>query len=224
MATTLHDTRLPASNLDQDELAAALRARLHARWRFLLFQGIAMIVLGTLAIALPVLTTLAIEVLIGWLLVIGGVWRAIHIMRANAGPGFGSSLALALFAVILGAMLLMLPLPGILTLTMLLFVLFMLDGVGKIMLALDLRKHAREWMWPLLTGITDLILAALIVAGWPSTAAWAIGLLVGVNMIFFGVALTVIALAARRERQADLNKIVRPENSYVSPQEPRPAR
>jgi uncharacterized membrane protein HdeD (DUF308 family) len=205
--------------------AADLAARLHARWRTLLFQGVAMIVLGLLAVALPVITTLAVAALIGWLLLVGGIWRAIHIFRASHAPGFGWSLALAVLAMALGIMFLLMPLPGVVTLTMLLTALFVLDGVGKILFALDLRKHAREWGWPLASGILDLVLAALITAGWPGTAVWAIGLLVGMNMTFFGIALTVLAVAARRARRQDLEKISRATGSrYVPPQESHPAR
>jgi uncharacterized membrane protein HdeD (DUF308 family) len=155
------------------------------------------------------------------------VWRAIHIFRASHAPGFGWSLGLAIVSMALGIMLLLMPLPGILTLTMLLTTLFVLEGVGKILFALDLRKHAREWGWPLATGVLDLVLATVIMSGWPGTAAWAIGLLVGMNMTFFGVALTVLALAARRARQRDLAKITAARitrRPHVSPQEPRPAR
>jgi uncharacterized membrane protein HdeD (DUF308 family) len=200
-----------------------LRTRLHARWRFLLTQGIVMIVLGLVAIALPVFMTLAVEVMLGWLLLAGGLWRAVHTVRSRAGPGFASSLVMAIAATLLGFMLLLMPLPGVLTLTMLLFALFIIDGVSKIALAFDLRNHTKEWPWPLMTGVLDLAFAALIITGWPSTAVWTVGLLVGLNMMFFGVAMTVIALAARRDRRSDLDKIVKPE-SYVPPQESRPAR
>ena len=160
-------------------------------------QGVLMIALGTLAVALPVVTTLAVEILVGWLFVIGGVWRAISLARSSRMPGFGWSLAMAIVAIALGAMLVMMPLAGMLTLTMLLITFFVLEAIGKILFALDLRKHSHSWSWALATGILDLFLAALIFAGWPSTAAWAIGLLVGINMIFFGVSLVMISLAAR---------------------------
>lgn len=200
-----------------------LSARLRARWRILLTQGIAMIALGLLAIALPVVTTLATGLLIGALLFAGGAWRAVHVMRAAHAPGYGWSLALAALAMLLGAVMLIHPLPGVLSLTMLLAFLFVLEGIGKVMLALDLREHAHAWGWPLASGVTDLMLAALIVAGWPGTAAWVIGLLVGLNMAFFGVALTAVALAARRARETDLQRIAS-GGRHVPPQESRAAR
>lgn len=207
-------TRMIRSNTMADPARAAdarapgaTSARLHARWRIVLLQGVAMIVLGLLAAALPVVTTFAIAALIGWLLLAGGVWRAVHLVRAGSAPGFGWSLALAVAAMALGILLLMLPLPGVLTLTLALAALFVIEGLGKIMLALELRHHAQAWGWPLASGVLDLVLAILIAAGWPATAAWAIGLLVGINMLFFGVSLTAIALAARRTRQQVLERI-----------------
>jgi uncharacterized membrane protein HdeD (DUF308 family) len=185
------------STNDAKLLASDVAALGQAHWRRFLVQGVLMIALGTLAVALPVVTTLAVEILVGWLFVIGGVWRAISLARSSRMPGFGWSLAMAIVAIALGAMLVMMPLAGMLTLTMLLITVFVLEAIGKILFALALRKHSHSWSWALATGILDLFLAALIFAGWPSTAAWAIGLLVGINMIFFGVSLVMISLAAR---------------------------
>jgi uncharacterized membrane protein HdeD (DUF308 family) len=185
------------STNDAKLLGVEVATVVHAHWRRFLIQGVIMIMLGTLAVSLPVFTTLAVEMLVGWLFVIGGVWRTIWLARSSHMPGFGWSLAMALVAIALGAMLLMMPLSGMLTLTMLLITFFILEAIGKILFALDLRKHSHHWSWALATGILDLFLAALIFAGWPSTAAWAIGLLVGINMLFFGLSLVMISLTAR---------------------------
>lgn len=163
-------------------------------------QGVLMVALGILAVALPVVTTLAVEILIGWLLVIGGVWRAVWLARSSRMPGFGWSLAMAIMATVLGAMLVTMPIAGTLTLTMLLIAFFVLDAIGKLLFALDLRKHSHRWSWAAATGLLDLFLAVLIFAGWPGTAAWVIGLLVGINMIFFGTSLVMISLAAHGEK------------------------
>ena len=187
---------IPSTNAAKP-LASDIAELAHAHWRRFLVPGVLMIALGTLAVALPVVTTLAVEIQIGWLFLIGGVWRAIWLARSSRMPGFGWSLVMAMVAIALGAMLLTMPLAGMLTLTMLLITFLVLEAVGKILFALDLRKHSHHWSWVLATGILDLVLAALIFAGWPSTAAWAIGLLVAINMIFSGVSLVMISLAAR---------------------------
>jgi uncharacterized membrane protein HdeD (DUF308 family) len=172
----------------------AALAQVHLR-RFLV-PGVLMMALGTLAFALPVVTTLAVEILIGWLFVIGGAWRAIWLARSSRIPGFGWSLAMAIVAIGLGVVLLAMPLAATLTLTILLIIYLVLEAIGKILFAFDLRTYLHGWRWVFATGILDLVLAAFIFAGWPSTAAWAIGLLVAINMIFFGVALVMISLTA----------------------------
>jgi uncharacterized membrane protein HdeD (DUF308 family) len=184
------------STNDAKPLASDVAELVQAHWRGFLIQGALMIVLGILAVALPVLSTFAVETLIGWLFVIGGVWRVISLARSARMPGFRWSLAMAIVAIVLGAMLLMMPLSGMLTLTTLLMAFFVLEAIGKILFALDLYKHSHRWGWALASGILDLVLTALIFASWPSAAVWAIGLLVGVNMIFFGLTLVMISLAA----------------------------
>jgi len=91
------------------------------------------------------------------------------------------------------------PLSGILSLTLILIVFFVIEGVASIMFALEHKRElSGQWAWMLVSGIVDLILAAIILAGLPSTAAWALGLLVGINMIFGGSALVAMALHARK--------------------------
>jgi uncharacterized membrane protein HdeD (DUF308 family) len=87
---------------------------------------------------------------------------------------------------------------GVLSLTLVLIAFFVIEGIASIMFALD---HKRElsgrWGWMLASGIIDLILATIILTGLPGSAAWAIGLLVGINMVFGGSALIAMALHAR---------------------------
>jgi len=87
----------------------------------------------------------------------------------------------------------------VLSLTLLLVVLFIVEGVAQIVLALEHRRLAlASWGWMLASGIADLLLVAIIISGWPGTAAWALGLIVGVNLITTGVALIMGSLALRR--------------------------
>jgi uncharacterized membrane protein HdeD (DUF308 family) len=173
---------------------------IQAHWKLFLFQGIVMVILGLIAIAAPNVATLAIAIFIGWLFLIGGVVRALSLWRARHAPGFVWSLIAALLAIVLGLVLVLRPLEGVLTLTMVLIALFIVEGVASILVALEFRRHIRHWGWTLLNGIIDLVLAYLIFQGWPSTAAWAIGLLVGINMLFLGLSLTMTALAGRALR------------------------
>jgi uncharacterized membrane protein HdeD (DUF308 family) len=113
-------------------------------------------------------------------------------------PGFWWSLISAILGIAAGIVLLLWPLSGVLSLTLVLIVFFVIEGIASVMFALE---HKRElsgrWGWMLASGIVDLILAAFILAGLPGTAAWALGVVVGINMVFGGSALIAMALHAR---------------------------
>ena len=98
----------------------------------------------------------------------------------------------------MGLILLAEPITGAVSLTLVLIVFFVVEGVATIMYALEHRRElSGRWEWMLISGIIDLVLAGIIFTGLPGTAAWALGLLVGINMVFGGVALVAIALHAR---------------------------
>ena len=178
----------------RDALAASLRAH----WKLSLTEGIILLVLGLAAILLPLIATIAVEILIGWLFLISGVIGLITTFRMRHAPGFWWSLLSAILGVAVGIALLRWPLGGAVTLTLLLTLFFVIEGVVSIMYALE---HKRElsgrWAWMLVSGIVDLVLAGIIFLGLPGTAVWAIGLLVGINLLFGGTALVGMALHAR---------------------------
>jgi len=148
-------------------------------------------------VAEPNVATFAISIFVGWLFFIGGIFRALSVWRSRGMPGFAWSLLTALLAILFGLILIFRPLAGALTLTMVLVAFFILEGITAIVLAVRHREHLRSWGWVLFSGIVDLLLAFLIWDGWPSSADWAIGLLVGINMLFFGLSLVMTALTAR---------------------------
>jgi uncharacterized membrane protein HdeD (DUF308 family) len=184
------------TNIEQFRRAVA--TSLHEHWVVFLVEGIILVVLGLLAIVLPPIATLAVEILIGWLFLISGIVGLVTTFWMRQAPGFWWALLSAALGLVAGVVLLAWPLSGVLSLTLILIVFFTIEGVASIMYALE---HKRElsgrWIWMLASGIVDLILAGIIFAGLPGTAAWAIGLLVGINMIFGGSALIAMALHAR---------------------------
>jgi len=182
---------------DIEGMRRQIAATIHAHWKLVLAQGIVLMVLGLLAVAMPNIATLAVEIFVGWLFLIAGILRAVSVWHARQMPGFGWSMLGALLAVLLGLILIARPLAGVLTLTMVLVAFFILEGITAIVVAVQHRDHLKSWGWVLFSGIIDLLLAYLIWQGWPSSAGWAIGLLVGINMIFFGLSLVMTALAAR---------------------------
>lgn len=183
---------------DVTEIQRKVAEALREHWALYLVEGVVLVVLGATAIALPPLATLAVTIFIGWLILVSGVVGLATTFWMRRAPGFWWSLLSAILAVVVGALLLARPLSGALTLTVLLVAFFVVEGGASIMFALDHKRElSGQWGWMLVSGVIDLVLAVMILAGLPSTAAWAIGLLVGINMIFGGVALTAMAVHAR---------------------------
>jgi uncharacterized membrane protein HdeD (DUF308 family) len=155
-------------------------------------------VLGATAVVLPPIATLAVTILLGWLFLVSGILGLITTFWMRHAPGFWWSLLSAVLGIIVGAVLLASPLTGAFSLTLVLVAFFLVEGAVSIMFALDHKRElSGQWGWMLVSGIIDLGLAIMIFAGLPSTAAWAVGLLVGINMIFGGSALIAMALHAR---------------------------
>jgi uncharacterized membrane protein HdeD (DUF308 family) len=183
---------------DIERMRAAVATSLHAHWALFLIEGIVLLVLGSAAIVVPAVATVAVEILIGWLVLVSGIIGLAMTLRARGAPGFGWSLVSAIVGIVAGIVLLAWPLSGALSLTVILSVFLAMEGIASIMYALEHRReHSPRWSFMLVSGIVDLILAGMIFAGLPATAAWAIGLLVGINLIFGGVALIAMALRAR---------------------------
>ena len=176
------------------EIASAI----HAHWGLFLFEGIMLIVLGAVAIIVPVVATLAFTLVIGWLFLIsGGVGLVTTFWMRNA-PGFWWALLSAVVALAAGIVLILWPISGTLSLTLVLIAFFVVEGIATLMYAIEHRNQlSGRWGWMLASGIVDLILAGIIFAGLPGTATWALGLLVGINMLFGGTAMIGMALAAR---------------------------
>ena len=183
---------------DIGKLQQAVTQAIRDHWVLFLVEGIVLVVLGILAIAIPQIATLAATLFIGWLFLISGVVGLITTFMARGAPGFWWALLSAVLGIAAGLVLLIWPVSGVVTLTLLLIVFFTLEGVLTIMYALDHKKElSGRWGWMLASGVVDLVLAAMIFAGLPGTAAWALGLLVGINMLFGGTSLIAMALHAR---------------------------
>ena len=181
-----------------DRLQQAINKAVHEHWVLFLVEGIVLVVLGVLAIVLPMVATIAVAILIGWLFFISGVVGLINTFQMRDAPGRWWSLLSAVLGIVAGIVLLGWPIPGAISLTLLLTVFFIIEGVASIMYALEHRKELTgRWTWMLVSGIVDLILAFIILTGLPGTAAWALGLLVGINMLFGGTSMIAMALHAR---------------------------
>lgn len=159
--------------------------------------GVLLIVFGIVAIASPFLAALAVNVAVAWLIVLAGV---VHLMLAFRVHGAGSmiwKLLVGIAYVCFGAYLLLHPVIGVASLTLLLASLFLIEGILNIVLYVKMRPiHGSSWM--LIDGIITLLLGLMIYMQWPSSSVWAIGTLVGISMIFSGVAGVMMSLAVRK--------------------------
>jgi uncharacterized membrane protein HdeD (DUF308 family) len=190
---------MSTTKADLDRLQSSVANSLQSHWRFFMIEGIVLLVLGLLAIVVPVIATIAIAVLIGWLLLVSGVVGLIATFRTRGAPGFWWSLLSAIVGIAAGIVLLRWPLSGAFSLTLILTVFLVLEGVVSILYAFDHRRElSGRWGLMLFSGVVDLFLAWMIFAGLPGTAAWAIGLLIGINLVFGGSALIAMALHARK--------------------------
>jgi uncharacterized membrane protein HdeD (DUF308 family) len=197
---TLPQDMLPKGMLPKDaaKLQSDMSAAVKAHWKAFLFEGIVLAVLGLAAMIVPPLASLAVTIFLGWMFLISGVAGLIVTFWARQMPGFWWSLFSAALAVLAGLVLLARPMQGILTLTIVVGAYFLAEGVTTIMYALEHRRElSGRWSWLLVSGLMDILIALLIIAGLPGSAEWAIGLLVGINLVLGGASLVGMALAAR---------------------------
>lgn len=172
---------------------------LHKFWRLFLIEGIILVVLGTAAILVPALASIGIAIFLGWLFLVGGLVGLVSTIMSRGAPGFWWSLLSAIIALLVGFALVGWPITGAVSLTFVLTAFLIADGVLMSLFALEHRRQmTHSWGWTLVNGIIDLLLAALIIWALPGSAVWALGLIVGIDLLFGGWALIAMALAARR--------------------------
>jgi uncharacterized membrane protein HdeD (DUF308 family) len=191
---TLPDDTNPDIERLQSEMSAAVRAH----WKAFLIEGILLAILGLAAMIVPPLASLAVTIFLGWMFLISGIAGLALTFWARGMPGFWWSLISAVLAIAAGIILLAQPVQGTLTLTIVIGVYFLAEGVATVMYALEHRRELTgRWSWLLVAGIVDIVIAGIIISGLPGSALWAIGLLVGINLLFGGATLIGMALAAR---------------------------
>jgi uncharacterized membrane protein HdeD (DUF308 family) len=173
------------------------REVIHDHWILFLIQGVVLAALGLLAIGAPLLATVVAVKMAGWLFLIGGIVGIVTFFTGRDVPGSIWSFLTAALAILAGIYLLRHPFIGMMTLTLILAAFFAAQGITQIFASLAHRRALKSWGWVLFSGIVDIILAAIIMAGWPGTSAWVIGLLVGINLFMYGLALIMTSIASR---------------------------
>jgi uncharacterized membrane protein HdeD (DUF308 family) len=191
----------PLTVADLDLKIGETRRLIAEKWGWFLALGIALIVAGLAAIAFPLLGTIAVKIMLGWLFLIGGVLMIMHAFQAPGWQGFFWESLVGILYAVAGAYLAFFPLTGLLTLAILLAVMFIIEGVFEVMQAFRVRPH-EGWGFLLLSGIAALAVGVLITLSLPSSAEWALGLLAGINLLFSGWSYVFLALAGRRAHES----------------------
>jgi len=184
-----------------DQAAEVMRSAMrdvikrHSLWYLL--QGGLMVLTGIVAFLFPIFSSVAVVLMLGWLLIISGIFQAISLIGATNVPHFWLQLISVVLSVVIGILFLRNPGQGLLTLTLLLIVFFMVEGMAKVIFALTIRPFP-NWGWVLASGVVGVLLAIYLWSSLPITAAWLLGILVGIQLTSEGAALGYMAWQVRR--------------------------
>ena len=171
------------------------KVRRHSFWYIL--QSVLMILAGIMALVFPMISSVAIVIFLGWLLIFSGILQAFSLLDARHVPHFWLQLVSVVLSVLVGILFLRNPGAGLLTLTLLLIVFFMVEGISKIIFSLTIRPFP-NWGWVFASGVIGILLAFYLWANTPVTAVWLLGVLLGIGLISEGAALGNMAWQARK--------------------------
>jgi len=164
---------------------------------FLIFLGILTVIFGVVAIGSPLITGVAVAVFVGFLLLASGVARIVHALKSKQwGTGFWGTV-IGVLGVAAGLLMIFRPLVGLVTMTMLIAIYFLVDGISEIIAAFKI-KPDQGWGWVFFNGIIAVALGLMIWRQWPVSGRWAIGLLVGIHILITGWSMIILGTGARR--------------------------
>ena len=163
----------------------------------LIFLGVVTVIFGIVAAGSPLITGVAVAVFVGFLLLASGVARIVHALKSKQWcTGFWGT-AIGVLGVAAGLIMIFRPLVGLVTMTMLLAIYFLVDGISEIIAAFKI-KPDQGWGWVLFNGIIAVVLGLMIWRQWPVSGQWAIGILVGVHILITGWSMIILGSGARR--------------------------
>jgi uncharacterized membrane protein HdeD (DUF308 family) len=163
----------------------------------LLWEGIILLILGSVAIAVPAVFTLAIELVVGAVFLIGGITRLWRCLRSSEQGSRLWTMLAAVAAIVAGVLLLANPLEGAVTLTVIIAVLLLVEGGAKLAAGLAMGGVSGRG-WIMFSGVVDAVLGVLLLMGLPGTAIWAIGLMVGISLIMTGWTAIMMSIGLKK--------------------------
>ena len=173
------------------------RREIARHWGWFLVLGILLVLIGMAAIAFPFLSTIAAKIAIGWIFLVAGVVEILHAFYVKRWAGFFWNLLIGLLYILAGGWLVLFPLTGILTLTIVIAALFIVEGVLEFIMGFRMRPH-EGWGWVVFSGLVAVAAGLLIALSLPASAVWALGLLAGINLLFSGWSFIYLALGGKR--------------------------
>lgn len=174
----------------------ASKSEIQKQWGLFLAVGILMVLFGFLIITIPLAGTITLEFLIGILLLIAGLAKIVLAFKSKNWKGFLVTLVLGIIYALVGFALLFYPLEGVITLTLVLGIFLLIDGLFRIILAFTVRQE-HDSAWLIFGGVISILLGILILMSWPESSAWVLGLFFGISVLMGGVANIVLGLSVK---------------------------
>ena len=164
-------------------------------WVFLMIMGVALMVLGAVAIGSSLIATFATVLVFGILMLLGAIFQLVTALWGRSWRGFVLHLLAGVLYVVVGMFMIENPVETALGLTFLIAACLLVGGILRI--GLSLVERFEGWGWVLLNGVVSVVLGVGIWRQWPLSGLWVIGLFVGIELLFSGLSWVMLGLAAR---------------------------
>ena len=178
-------------------LRAAVRDTIRKRSLLFLIQSGVMVLAGFLALIFPAFMSTGLLVLLGWLLILSGVVQLVSLIGATQVPYFWLQLITLALEMLVGYLLVTRPEAGLVAVTFLMLVLFLVVGIARVVFALMIRPM-QDWLWVLASGLVAIVCALVLFGSLPQAATWLLGFLLGVELIAVGAAQGLMAWRVRK--------------------------
>jgi uncharacterized membrane protein HdeD (DUF308 family) len=178
-------------------LREAVRDTIRKRSLLFLIQSGVMVAAGVLALIFPAFASTGVLVLLGWLLVLSGIVQIVSLLGATQVPYFWLQLVTVTLEILVGYLLITRPEAGLVAVTFLMLVLFLVSGIARVVFALMIRPM-QDWLWVLASGLVAIVCALILFSNLPEAATWLLGFLLGIELVAVGAAQGLLAWRVRR--------------------------
>lgn len=177
---------------EQKIIITLSQEELRQHWKSIMVEGALFLLLGILAFIMPLAFSLAFDIVLGWLFLIGGGIQLYRSIQSNQAPGFWLMVGSALLMLIFGVMMVFQPLHSLTALTFVIATYFTLEGILKIAYSIQIKPFATH-LGVMISGICSIIIAAIAFSGWPMSSSWFIGILLSAYLMINGLGLMLIS-------------------------------